>query len=355
MRKYGKWALTLGLLAAMPGLTFAAGEAQSPRSASQSGSANPNQAKAEEIAKALKAAGVKGKGIELEYQNGVVVIGGQVSDAGMRTTAERTIKRVPGVSGVTNQLTVARSTAAAATRSDVVPGGVVQAGGAERAGDRRGRIQKVNYAADNQAVAEQIGGALGAAGLEGYDIEVRFSNGVCTLAGEVDSPQQAAQAQQLVSQVPGVEQVSNRLRVPGMRPGMQPGMQGGPPAGPYGYPAMPTGYQGPGGTPMPMGPGVPAPPGYGHPGAGSPQAIYNQPNLPEHAWPAYAQYPNYAAVNYPSQYSASAFPYMGPFYPYPQVPMGWRDASLRWDDGQWNLQFNQRTDKWWWFMHPKNW
>lgn len=236
MRKYGKWALTLGLLAAMPGLTFAAGEATSPRSAGQSGAASPNQAKAEEIAKALKAAGVKGKGIELEYQNGVVVIGGQVSDAAMRTTAERTIKRVPGVSSVSNQLSVATSTAAAATRSTERLGGVVQAGATERAGDRRGQIQKVNYGMDNQAVAEQIGGALGAAGLEGYDIEVRFSNGVCTLAGEVDSPAQAAQAQRLVSQVPGVEQVSNRLRVPGMRPGMQPGMPGQQPGAPTATP-----------------------------------------------------------------------------------------------------------------------
>lgn len=348
MRKYGKWALTLGLLAAMPGLTFAAGEAQGPRSAGQAGATSPNQAKANEIAKALKAAGVKGKGIELEYQNGVVVISGQVSDPAMRTAAERTISRVPGVSSVSNQLTVAKSTAAVATRSTEMPGGVVQAGGAERAGDRRGKIQKVNYGGDNQAVAEQIGSALASAGLEGYDVEIRYSNGVCTLAGEVDSPAQKARAHQLVSQVPGVESVSNQLRVAGMRPQ----------AGPYGQPGNPymmAGYQGPAGAPMPMGPGVPAPPGYGHPGAGSPQAIYNQPNLPEHAWPAYAQYPNYAAVNYPSQYSASAFPYMGPFYPYPQVPMGWRDATLRWDDGQWNLQFNQRTDKWWWFMHPKNW
>ena len=104
---------------------------------------------------------------------------------------------------------------------------------------------------------------------------------------------------------------------------------------------------------MPMGPG--APPGYGHPGAGASQAVYNNPSLPDYAWPSYAQYPNSAAVNYPTQYSASAFPYIGPFYPYPQVPLGWRDATLRWDDGQWNLMFRTRTDKWWWFVNPNNW
>jgi hypothetical protein len=95
--------------------------------------------------------------------------------------------------------------------------------------------------------------------------------------------------------------------------------------------------------------------GYGHGGPGHSPAIYNGPAMPDHAWPSYAQYPNSAAVTYPQQYSASAFPYIGPFYPYPQVPLGWRDATLRWDDGQWNLQFRQRTDKWWWFLAPKNW
>lgn len=352
MRKYGKWALTLGLLAAMPGLTFAAGEAKSPRTADQAGAASPNQVKANEIAKALKAAGVKGKDINLEFQNGVALISGQVSDPAMRQTAEAAMRQVPGVNRVSNQLTVAQAAAPkAAARPEA--GGVVQAAAAEQAGPRRSQIQKVNHSgADNQAVAEQIGGALGAAGLEGYDIEIRFSNGVCTLAGEVDSPAQAAQAQQLVSQVPGVEQVANRLRLPGGMPAGRPGPGPGGP-GQYGYPAMPAGYN-PGGAPG--APGMPAPPpGYGYPGPGAGQPMYNQPSLPEHAWPTYAQYPNYAAVTYPSQYSASAFPYMGPFYPYPQVPMGWRDANLRWDDGQWNLQFNQRTERWWWFLAPKNW
>ena len=105
-----------------------------------------------------------------------------------------------------------------------------------------------------------------------------------------------------------------------------------------------------------MSPGAPPyPPSYGNPGAGASQAVYNSPNLPDNSWPTYAQYPNSAAVSYPQQYSASAWPYIGPFYPYPQVPLGWRDATLRWDDGQWNLMFKPRTDRWWWFMNPNNW
>ncbi len=44
-------------------------------------------------------------------------------------------------------------------------------------------------------------------------------------------------------------------------------------------------------------------------------------------------------VTYPHQYSPTAWPYIGPFYPYPQVPLGWRKVMLEWDDGWWQLDF----------------
>ena len=65
-------------------------------------------------------------------------------------------------------------------------------------------------------------------------------------------------------------------------------------------------------------------------------------NLPGYAWPGYAASPNYGAVSYPKQHSASAWPYIGPFYPYPQVPLGWRKVSLEWDDGWWMLDFHDK-------------
>jgi hypothetical protein len=67
------------------------------------------------------------------------------------------------------------------------------------------------------------------------------------------------------------------------------------------------------------------------------------PNMPNYAWPSYASYPNYAALQYPTQYSPTAWPYIGPFYPYPQVPLGWRRVSLEWDDGWWFLDFDDRA------------
>ena len=76
-------------------------------------------------------------------------------------------------------------------------------------------------------------------------------------------------------------------------------------------------------------------------------ARYDQPSLPNYAWPSYAAYPNYAAVTYPKQYSPTAWPYIGPFYPYPQVPMGWRKVTLEWDDGWWFLDFKDQPASCW--------
>lgn len=76
------------------------------------------------------------------------------------------------------------------------------------------------------------------------------------------------------------------------------------------------------------------PAGFGH------GSNYDSPQMPNYAWPSYASYPNYAALTYPTQYSPTAWPYIGPFYPYPQVPLAWRKVSLEWDDGWWFLDFS---------------
>jgi hypothetical protein len=88
------------------------------------------------------------------------------------------------------------------------------------------------------------------------------------------------------------------------------------------------------------GAGVPAVPvGFVHHGMGRGPS-YENAQMPGYAWPSYASYPNYAALTYPQQYSPTAWPYIGPFYPYPQVPLAWRKVSLEWDDGWWFLDFS---------------
>ena len=123
-----------------------------------------------------------------------------------------------------------------------------------------------------------------------------------------------------------------------MVPGSMRIVEGG--AGEGGYASGGYAGGGPGGgggalgAPMPMGgTGVGLPP---IPGRG------DGPNMPNYAWPSYSASPNYAAVQYPTQYSPTAWPYIGPFYPYPQVPLGWRRVSLEWDDGWWWLDFDER-------------
>ena len=92
------------------------------------------------------------------------------------------------------------------------------------------------------------------------------------------------------------------------------------------------------GGPVAGGGGGPLPMYAGAPGGPAP-AVYDQPSMPNYAWPSYAAYPNYGALTYPKQYSPTAWPYIGPFYPYPQVPLGWRKVTLEWDDGWWMLDF----------------
>ncbi len=88
-----------------------------------------------------------------------------------------------------------------------------------------------------------------------------------------------------------------------------------------------------GNQPLPMGANTPMP-------IGGASTQYEQPNLPNHAWPSYAAYPNYAGVCYPKKYCADCFPNIGPFYPYPEVPAEWRKVTLEWHDGYWYLDFD---------------
>jgi osmotically-inducible protein OsmY len=365
MRRYPKWVLTLGIVAVTPGLSAAAFPFGSDTDASSSTATPPktsrNQKVAEDIAVALKRAQFHGYEIEIEYKDGVATLTGKVSDPRQKVKANQVVGSVPGVRRLDNRLAVIAPRASAirqvtADNSEAAPAAASQAVGTATAGP------------SNQEKAMQIGRALEAGGLSGYDVEILFQNGQAVLRGTVATPQQIAIASRIAQSVPGVQSVANQLR-PGQMPMQQMPPQG-PPQGNPRY-AM-AGYQA--GTPgAPLTPGVA--PGIPGPGGPAPSAgpggalgvqlpatgpvpagpVYDNPNIPEYAWPTYAQYPNYAAVTYPSQYSASAWPYIGPFYPYPQVPLNWRKVQLEWSDGHWDLKFDSRTDRWWWFMNPANW
>jgi hypothetical protein len=35
--------------------------------------------------------------------------------------------------------------------------------------------------------------------------------------------------------------------------------------------------------------------------------------------------------------------------------MGWREVSLEWDDGHWQLDFEKKKNAWYWLFKPTNW
>lgn len=365
MRRYGKWVLTLGIVAVAPGLAAAASFPWQSNDADTGAATQKtkNQQVAENIALALRKSAFHGYEIDIEFRNGLATLRGKVSDPRQKARASQIVGGVSGVHHVENKLVVVAPSEGpirqvTATTADG-PGGAEQA---------QGQGQPAQLSA-NQDKAMQIGHALQEAGLSGYDIEIMYQNGQCVLQGVVGTPQQRAGAAQIAGSVPGVQSVANQLRLQGQA---GPGPSAVQNPSPYAMAAYQTPAGGPPGPVGPSAPGAPQVPGSDQPLPGAvppmgapipatgpgPQSsgpAYDNPNLPQYGWPTYAQYPNYAAVTYPSQYSASAWPYIGPFYPYPQVPLNWRKVTLEWSDGHWDLNFDSRTDRWWWFLNPKNW
>ncbi len=247
---------------------------------------------------------------------------------------------------------------------------------------------------EDQDTANQVATKLresGKAGvLKGYTIKTKVKDGTVWLTGSVRTQQQLGAALEVVQDVPGIDKIMNGLTIAGGGDAAVQQASGGPSAAPQAQTAvgMQMQYE----TPAPaapqaqapssrsvvaashstnapplalapagprmasrMQPGQPGPQGMGMaenvpngspipayaptPNGGVAPAHFDRPNMPGYAWPSYASAPNYAAVTYPRQYSPTAWPFIGPFYPYPQVPLGWRKVSLEWHNGWWMLDF----------------
>lgn len=229
--------------------------------------------------------------------------------------------------------------------------------------------------AADQEVASAVAQHLRSSGqLKDFRIGVKYEDGTAWLRGTVTDAEQMATAMRLVRDLPQVDRVVNQLTVtndssgsavrqvemrqPVVNPIPAPRRQqiarqaaaeqmGAAPAQLRAPTATPISNRS--GGPMPMsysGSGGPVPE-YAYGGSGMVAPVsYDEPHLPNYAWPTYAAYPNYAGLTYPQQYSPTAWPYIGPFYPYPQVPLGWRKVTLEWDDGWWMLDFKDRSCHW---------
>jgi hypothetical protein len=197
------------------------------------------------------------------------------------------------------------------------------------------------------AVADKLSTLDAALGVT--DMQMSTVDGAVTVIGTCKTDDQKKAVLKAVSTTDGVKLVKDGLKVapaavkpeapmPVARPTAQPVKQaqmiGGPLAAqaPVGLP--PAAMGNPDVEPVPLGP------------AGGGVAMGGPP-MPGHAWPTYAPYPNMSRVAYPSAYPHNAFPFIGPFYPFPKVPLGWRSATLSWEDGHWWLGRRQTPQDYW--------
>jgi hypothetical protein len=195
----------------------------------------------------------------------------------------------------------------------------------------------------NQTTADAVAGALRSSrGLSGNRIEIMARDGVVTLSGILPSAAQKSEALARAGRVAGVYGVVDQLQVSdrSVRAAQyQPQLALGHHRRNYdgGAPMYDEGMATPvnAGAAMGTGPVPEGPAGM----TGATQAA--MPGYPNYAWPSYAPYPNFSAVGYPTAYPWQAWPNIGPFYPYPEVPLDWRAVTLRWDDGIWWLDFKK--------------
>jgi hypothetical protein len=169
-----------------------------------------------------------------------------------------------------------------------------------------------------------------------YTIEVNFSQGTAELAGVVADQTQADEAMRVVQGVPGVERVVNGLTLKNKNAirQVQLGELPPPEPGPGPLRAVPS----PAVTNEPV-PAFQAP-------APSPYDL-NPPKMPPHAWPTYAPYNNLSRVAYPEAYPYQSWPFIGPFYPFPKVPPGWRSVKLEFEDGHWWFSRTSNMHDYW--------
>ena len=200
----------------------------------------------------------------------------------------------------------------------------------------------------NQELANTVAMAVERSGVvRGYTIDITSVDGVVELSGKIADASQREAVLRTVLSLPGVASIVDKMTtltqpVPATVRQAQladvvegrsaaPPAIGGPPAMLPAPGAANTGVD-----PIPLGQA-----------AGSSPYDLNAPKMPGYAWPTYAPYNNFSRVGYPTNYPYNAWPYIGPFYPFPKVPLGWRSVTLEWQDGHWWMGRNATKYDYW--------
>lgn len=308
-----------------------------------------NQEVADEIAKRLRDGGqLQNYKIGVKFQDGTAWLKGRVHNQEQLNAALKTVFETCGVTRVVNGLTVGKSDVATSSQ----PGTTARFGKVESDGNETtaGAANPIRpsigaTAPEKTSTAQRLERVIGdGMRASARRVAAKPATGRRSHRAELVSdsftpaPVREAAATESVATPRAIPRtktlgpagrpipVAYTQAVDGMTATAMPG------------PAAP-GAQMPGGPIPAYVPGV---------GGGVAPARYDQPHLPNHAWPSYAAYPNYANLTYPRQYSPTAWPFIGPFYPYPQVPLGWRKVTLEWDDGWWMLDFEDSAGRGGW-------
>jgi osmotically-inducible protein OsmY len=327
-------ALGLGLVGGLMGQEPARLGVDRGQALKPSSEQSTNQQMADTIAEQLRqSAHLQGYKINIAFQGGVADVSGAVTTQMQRDEAIRIVQGVPGVERVRNHLTL--KAPQPVTQVQAVIPQMAEAAPVVRPARPT-----------NQQMADTIVGQLRqSAPLQGYNIDVSFDQGTAELTGAVAHPMQHDEAIRIVQGIPGVERVRDHLTLNAPLPVTQAQA-----AMPQMGEAAPLPRPAPGAPPMggavtpfnvPMEPVPIFQAGYS-----SPYAL-NSPAMPPYAWPTYAPYNNYSRVATPNAYPYQSWPFIGPPYPFPKVPLGWRRVQLEWQDGHW--WFGKLATCWdWW-------
>jgi hypothetical protein len=298
---------------------------------------------AQQIGSHLKQSGqLQNYRVGVKYHDGVAYLNGSVSCSEQRDIAVRLAQQVEGVSHVVCKLEIPNE-----SESET---GKIESGADTERHELSQELDTASYEGAQNDSAEVMQAFQQTGEQQAAPIR--------QISPQQNQQNQMMQMQRQAARMPAPQQMrrsNNNMPVPYQRmPGMMPVRQASASTGVNqaacsscnggGGMGMGPGMMGPGG----MGPGGMGDGGMGGPtgfvpGGSGGAGMTDNPQMPGYAWPSYASYPNYAALSYPQQYSPTAWPYIGPFYPYPQVPLAWRKVSLEWDDGWWFLDFSSHN------------
>ncbi len=197
----------------------------------------------------------------------------------------------------------------------------------------------------NQQLADNVAAKLTAGTMaQGADVSIVAQGGTVMLLGTCKDAEQKQAIVNAVRTTKGVSLVKDGLTAGAIAqvqaqdaPAALPPVAAprGPVAAPIFSNIPPAQAAGPMIEPTPLGAG-----GFGSSDIGAPP-------LPGYAWPTYAPHPNVSRVAYPESYPYNAFPFIGPYYPFPKVPMGWRSVTLKWEDGHWFMGRTSQPHDYW--------